>query len=97
MKIINDIPQDKKLYVIDFFATWCHNCTQKAKELESLEQEHKEVEFCQINVDVCPDNILNDFNVDNLPLIIAVKNGKEIARFDESKGDLKSWLHFIQW
>lgn len=97
MKEIKEIPTDKKLYVIDFYADWCHKCRKFLNYLENLENQHKDIEFCKINVDICDEKMLNDLNVDNLPLIIALKKGKEMCRYNEKDGTLESWLHFIKW
>lgn len=97
MREIVDIPEDKKLYVIDFYAEWCGHCRSVFPELEKLEKENPDVTFVKMNVDNIGDEIIKEFNMTELPVIIAYKNGKEKSRYREQDGTLASWCKFIQW
>lgn len=97
MNYITEIPNDKTLRVIDFCADWCQHCRELSPRLEQAEKENPSVVFSKIDVDKASNELLDMFNVDELPLIVAVKNGKEISRYDEKDGTIESWCKYIQW
>lgn len=70
----------KKPIVIDFWATWCAPCMMTKPILEKLGKEYEEdVEFLPINADESRD-VLEDYRILGIPTILAIKNGKEVAR-----------------
>lgn len=97
MKKITEIPNDSKLMVIDFCADWCGHCRQLKPLLEAEETKNPNIEFYVVDVDTVPAEMLDKFNVDELPLIVAVKNGEVKSVYKESEGSLSSWVSFIQW
>lgn len=89
--------KENKLQVIMFCASWCSHCRSVAPKFEELAKEHTDIEFSKIDVDTADDALLDKFEVDGLPLIVAVMGDKEVARYNESDGTLESWLKFIKW
>ena len=77
------INSNKKLVIIDFWASWCMPCVMMAPVIESLAEKMKSIKFAKIKVD---DNqeLANKFEVSSIPTLIIFKKGKEIARINGS-------------
>ncbi len=76
-----------------FSASWCCKCQSLKRELEK----HSDMKITKYDVDECSNEMLDKYDVNELPLLIAIKNDKEVARYDERGGNLDSWLKFIEW
>ena len=75
----------EKPIVIDFWATWCAPCIMTKPILEKLGKEYEEdVEFLPINADESRD-VLEDYRILGIPTILAIKNGKEVARVTDAQ------------
>lgn len=85
-KIINDaqdfnemINQDK-LTLIDFFADWCGPCKMLAPVIDELTEEFgQKHNIAKVNTDDFND-IATEYNIRTIPTIIFFKNGKELDR-----------------
>lgn len=97
MRTITEIPNDSTLRVIDFSADWCGHCRETKPLLEAEESKNPDVEFCLVDVDTVSSDVLDKFEIDELPLIVAVKNGEIKSVYKEGDGSLSSWVSFIQW
>jgi len=70
----------QKPIVVDFWATWCGPCMVTKPVLDKLGKEYAEdVEFLPINADDSRE-VLENYHVLGIPTVIAIKNGKEVAR-----------------
>ena len=65
--------------VVDFYADWCAPCKIIAPLLESLDEQHDNVTFYQVNVDTAQP-VAAHYEILSMPNVICYKNGKEIAR-----------------
>ena len=65
--------------LVDFNATWCGPCRMLHPVLDELEKEYTDVKFVGIDCDDEGD-IAEAFNVTNIPCVVMVKDGKEVAR-----------------
>jgi len=65
--------------VVDFNATWCGPCRMLHPILDEVEKEITDVKFVGIDCDDESD-IAEEFNVTNIPCVVIVKDGKEVAR-----------------
>ena len=41
--------------------------------------------------------VADEYKINELPILIAFKNGKEISRWSVSVGDLAGWLKMVTW
>ena len=74
------INSSEKPLVVDFWATWCAPCMMTKPILEKLGKEYAEdVEFLPINADESRD-VLEDYRILGIPIVLAFKGGKEVAR-----------------
>lgn len=60
-----------------FSATWCGPCLQLGPTMSSLQREGYNVR--KIDVDSDP-NLPSQYNVRNIPTVVLLKNGQEVAR-----------------
>jgi thioredoxin 1 len=65
--------------LVDFNATWCGPCRMLHPILDEVEKEITDVKFVGIDCDDESD-IAEEFNVTNIPCVVIVKDGKEVAR-----------------
>lgn len=74
-----EIIQNTDTVVIDFWAPWCGPCKALGPTIEALADTNPEVLFSKVNVDE-DDDLVSRFNIRNVPTVIFIKNGKEVAR-----------------
>ena len=84
----------KKISIVKFGATWCESCRWIEKKLSELEKDFNEFDFKSLDVDKHLD-LADEYGVNELPVVIAFKNGKEISRWSEPVGDIADWLKFL--
>lgn len=79
------------LYVYDFYASWCHNCTVLKPTLSMLENKYRgKVQFIPVDIDADSNQqLVNRAGVSAVPtLVIVDKQGRPVKRFvgaDEAK------------
>ena len=89
----NDVLDNDKTVIIDFWAEWCGPCKMISPLVEELSEEIKDVIFCKINVDDEP-AIASAYQIVSIPTLIKMRGGKII---DTSVGyagkeTLKQWI-----
>lgn len=97
MRTITEIPNDSTLRVIDFYASWCGHCREIKPFLEKEETKNPDIEFCLIDVDTVSSDVLDKFDIEELPFVVAIKNGEIKSVYKEGEGSLSSWISFIKW
>lgn len=66
--------------IVDFWASWCGPCMMTKPILDKLAREYTgKVQFMPINADDSRE-VLEQFRVFGIPMVIAIQNGKEVAR-----------------
>ena len=55
-------------------ASWCGPCRIMQENIESIENSHKDVYFIDVEADEA-DEIVDEFNVRNMPVVLVIKNG----------------------
>ena len=87
---IKDNPN--KLFVLDFWATWCGPCKRIAPVFARLAQENSEAVFYKIDVDEAGvSDLVNELRIESLPTFIFIRGGKILKRFSgANEGELSS-------
>jgi thioredoxin 1 len=75
--------------IVDFHAGWCGPCKVLGPRLEKLMATYVgKADFAKVDIDDCFD-LAEKYSVNSIPTVIAIKGGKEIAKFtgliDEDK------------
>ncbi len=71
--------RSNKLVLVDFGATWCIPCRKMKPVIEKFEKEHPEIKLVTIDAAV-EDEIVKKYGVEELPVFIMYKDGKEVWR-----------------
>ncbi|OTF77949.1 hypothetical protein BLA29_000314 [Euroglyphus maynei] len=85
---------EKKLIILDFFATWCGPCKQLTPRLETIiGGQTTKVDLAKVDVDEL-EQLAAEYQVQTIPAIFAIKNGKIIDQFVGSRDDdqLKAFI-----
>ena len=76
---IAEFPND--VVVVKFSAGWCTPCRVLADTINSFTVgETAGVEFCEIDVDEADEELVAEYNIRNIPVLIFTKNGEVIGR-----------------
>ena len=79
-----DFANDKKLYVINFWATWCPPCREEMPELDAFAKKHAEdVAFYAINLQEPGDKVESFFKQNNytMPVLLDLE-GKVADQYE---------------
>lgn len=85
MKTINDINEFNKtinehdVCVVKIGTSWCGPCKVVQKTLEDVEKLHTDVYFIDVDAEEA-DEIVDKYNVRNVPIVLVLKNGEEDSR-----------------
>lgn len=86
--------QNEKPVLVDFFATWCGPCKMLIPRLESLvSAKDGKVMLAKIDIDEHTE-LAMDYEVQAVPTVIAMKDGKVIDRFTglKDEADLETFV-----
>lgn len=76
----NEKINQKKLVLVDFFATWCGPCRMQSPILERVKDEvGDQVEIYKLDVDE-DEKTAKQYGVMSIPTLILFKDGKEVAK-----------------
>ena len=83
--------------VVDFYATWCGPCRQLLQPFAQASQDKtvSDVMFIKVNVDTLPD-LTDSYDVQSLPSVILIQNGKEVNRKVGLKPSIKKITTWIK-
>ena len=74
----NEVLEQTKLVLVDFWAEWCGPCKQIAPTLEELAEKYSEnLAVCKVDVDANRELALQD-NVSSIPSLMIFKNGEMV-------------------
>ena len=85
MKIINEkefneLMKEKKVVLVDFFATWCGPCRMLSPILEEVSEESNgEDEVVKVDVDESY-ALAKKFGIMSVPTMIIFQNGEEVEK-----------------
>ena len=76
----DELLQEEKLVIVDFWATWCGPCRMLSPLLDEVEAEMADkVEVVKVNVDDA-DEIAMRFRIMSIPTLLFFKNGAIVDR-----------------
>ena len=76
----DELLQDSKLVVVDFWATWCGPCRMLTPILDEVEEEMPEkITVVKVNVDDA-DEIAARFRIMSIPTLLFFKNGQIVDK-----------------
>lgn len=76
----NELLQDSKLVIVDFWATWCGPCRMLSPILDQIEEEMPDqITVVKVNVDDA-DEIAAQYRIMSIPTLLFVKNGEIVDK-----------------
>ena len=76
----NELLQDSKLVIVDFWATWCGPCRMLSPILDQIEEEMPDqITVVKVNVDDA-DEIAARYRIMSIPTLLFVKNGEIVDK-----------------
>lgn len=75
-----ELINDEKPLLVDFFATWCGPCRMVAPELDKLKKMMgDDIRIIKIDVDINP-QVAAHYNVQGVPTLMLFRKGKQLWR-----------------
>lgn len=90
---VEEIENSDEIWVIDFWAEWCHPCKELAPIFEKVSEEVESVNFGKVDIED-HQSLAQKFGVRAIPTMIVMKGDEQVDRksgaLDEQS--LKSWV-----
>ena len=75
-----DLLQDSRLVIVDFWATWCGPCRMLSPLLDEVEEAMSDkIVVVKVNVDDA-DEVAAQFRIMNIPTLLFFKNGQIVDK-----------------
>lgn len=79
-KNFKDEIKNRKLVLVDFYATWCGPCGMQAQVLDKMQNSRSlSFDIVKVNVDEAPE-ISMEYGIDSIPTLMIFKENKLIKR-----------------
>ena len=76
----NELLQDSRLVIVDFWATWCGPCRMLSPLLDEVEEEMADkIVVVKVNVDDA-DEVAAQFRIMNIPTLLFFKGGQIVDK-----------------
>lgn len=71
---------NKKMVLVDFYATWCGPCSMQSQVLEKLQSSRSlDFEIVKVNVDEAP-KLAMEYGIQSIPTLMLFKNNELVKR-----------------
>ena len=88
---LNEVIGRDELSVVKMGTEWCATCRSIQRQIEYKEQEYSKIKFYHLDLDKI--DVIDEYEINELPALIAFKKGKELSRKNEF--ELFDWLNFL--
>lgn len=61
--------------LIKFGSSWCGPCRLLSENIEAVETDIPEVKFYSVNVDEVDEDLITEFNIRNIPVLLVYEDG----------------------
>ena len=93
-----DVINENKLVLIDFYAQWCPPCKMLSPVLDDvMEEMNGKIEMVKINVDE-NEKISRQFQIISIPTMIIFKDGEPVSKvvgfrnYEDVVSEIEKWL-----
>ena len=73
-----EVLEEKKLVLVDFWATWCGPCRGLAPKLEEIANEETDVKIVKVDVDENGE-LASQYGIRGIPTMLLFKEGKIVG------------------
>lgn len=81
----NDVLNNDKPVLVDFWATWCGPCKMVAPVLEEIASEHEDkITIAKLDIDQNP-GVARDYQVMSVPTLLLFSNGEPVKQIVGAK------------
>ncbi|GBB88386.1 hypothetical protein RclHR1_14960001 [Rhizophagus clarus] len=88
---LNEYLKEKKLVVIDFFASWCGPCKFIAPKYEELSKEHTDVTFLKVDGDDSRE-LTEEYGITGYPTFFFIKDGENKKLVGANAAKLEEYI-----
>lgn len=75
----NEVLENDKVILVDFFATWCPPCKMLSPVLEKISNSRAAFDIAKINIDESQE-LASEYEVEAVPTMIVFKEGKQVEK-----------------
>lgn len=92
-ELFNQLAQEEKPVLVEYWAPWCVYCRRIAPVLERLAEQRQDVVIGQINIDDEPE-LARAEQIEVIPTLILYRNGKALGSIvaPESKAQIEQFI-----
>ena len=65
---------------LKFSAEWCGPCRVLGENIESIESDYPHVNFIEVDVDEADEDLINKYNIRNIPVLFFIKDGEVLSK-----------------
>lgn len=90
----DEVLNEKKVVLVDFFATWCGPCQMLAPVIEKISEEDASLKAVKVDIDNDYELAVN-YKIEVVPTLLLFKDGK-VAKKSEGFLDINELKEFVK-